>query len=248
MVGLARWARFVLGPVIVRARGEFLTPLAERGAQDGDREPGRDRASIALHQVSTLAVRLSTADRGRQPRWPRHGGQPGSVEVAHPDSTVVVHPHQDLQREVERDQRGHHHGRRAAHRVPEHQQLGVTQCHPGPPRLAAVVHHQEELGAGGSDRRSEPLDGLGERQRSPLVDDTAGRPDPAGPLPARHPTLYLHHQHDALSHASGTRGSPVYGHHPMLGTKQRPKMRNANGSVYDEGARANQGKHQVPPT
>lgn len=64
MVGLARWARFVLGPVIVRARGEFLTPLAERGAQDGDREPGRDRASIALHQVSTSAVRLSTADRG----------------------------------------------------------------------------------------------------------------------------------------------------------------------------------------
>jgi hypothetical protein len=44
MVGLARWARFVLGPLIVRA-SEFLTPLAERGAQDGDREPGRDRAS-----------------------------------------------------------------------------------------------------------------------------------------------------------------------------------------------------------
>jgi peptidoglycan hydrolase-like protein with peptidoglycan-binding domain len=82
-----------------------LTRLTSRGAQDGDREPGRDRASIALY------------------------------------------PGFDL----------------------------------------------------GSDRRREPLDGLGDRQRTPFVDDTAGRPDPAGPLPACHPILYLHHQHDALS-------------------------------------------------
>src|SRR6266511_3736778 len=77
------------------------------------------------------------------------GSQPGSVEVAHPDGAVVIHPHQDLQWEVERGQRRRHHGRRATYRVPEHQQLGATQGHPYPLRLPTVVHHEEELGAGG---------------------------------------------------------------------------------------------------
>jgi hypothetical protein len=65
MVGLARWARFVLGPVIVRARGEFLTPLAKEAARQVLLTlPGRDRAKIAAHQVAIWAVRPSTADSG----------------------------------------------------------------------------------------------------------------------------------------------------------------------------------------
>src|SRR5829696_9675842 len=107
MVGLARWARFVLGPVIVRARGELLTSLAERGAQDGDREPGRDgRVSLFTRYRPRRSGCLPPTGGGKLGGQAMAGSQPGSVEVSHPYSTVVVHPHQDLQREVERDQRG----------------------------------------------------------------------------------------------------------------------------------------------
>jgi hypothetical protein len=50
-----------------------------------------------------------------------------------------------------------------ARRVPEDQQLRVAQGHPHSLCLAAVVDHDEELGAGGPDRRREPINGLGDR-------------------------------------------------------------------------------------
>jgi uncharacterized protein (TIGR02246 family) len=183
--------------------------------------------TIAYHRRRTHATwhrpTAAAQARGRMTAWVRFaapsdklggqalaGSQPTSVQVAHPDGAVVIHPHQDLQREVERGQRRRDHGRRATRWVPKDQQLRVAQDHPHPLRLAAVVHHEEKLGAGGSDRRREPINGLSDRQRTLPGDDTAGRPRPRRPRirlrPHVVPPLPVHRSLP-YSHLSGARRS-----------------------------------------
>ena len=73
-------------------------------------------SSVPDRELPDPAPRLSGGDLGGEAIDRRQrsgklgvqamaGSQPTSVEVAHPDGAVVIHPHQDLQREVKGGQR-----------------------------------------------------------------------------------------------------------------------------------------------
>jgi hypothetical protein len=113
----------------------------------------RDVQAMVVGEHGTSEVLLwSSASVGGVPVLELLGqrGQPldqlrqeieNDIRYANITTSPSIHA-RTLQREVERDQRRRHHGRRATHRGPGHQQLGVTQVIPT--RCAAPLWSTKE--------------------------------------------------------------------------------------------------------